>query len=265
MKTIEQKLLTSNEYVNKLILSCSSIEDLIVVNGINSQQSLVQELFKCLDQKLITKNELDNVLYSGFEIQEHLDEYGVKTLELLVSYDYAMDQIARMDSWLAFNAKVSLINRFKYLDILLNDNTKRIVRLAKDAHKLLEIYRNTQPKFYNLLLNLDLNYYSMSYDIPNKVCELLSHTRSNHSSPDVYPATLINCNDKDYSVYITIRNFETMNMTNELYLTMCNEFEVKWDNENSLCLSLENITLEHAARLINWYYKKKKKKLVKGE
>lgn len=264
MKTIEPKLLTSNEYVNKLILSCSSIEDLIVVNGLNSQRSLAQELFECLDQKLITKNELDNVLYSGFEIQEHLDEYGVKTLELLVSYDYAMDQIARMDSWLAFNAKVSLINRFKYLDILLNDNTKQIARHAKDARKLLDIYRDTQPKFYNLLLNLDLGDYSMSYDHQDKICELISNTKSKHSDYRVYPTTLVNCDDNDYSVYITIRNFETENMTDELYSMLCKEFEVKWDNENSLCLSLENITLEHAARLINWYYKKKKK-LVKGE
>ena len=256
MKTIEPKLLTSNEYVNKLILSCSSIEDLIVVNGINSQRSLAQELFECLDQKLITKNELDNVLYSGFEIQKHLNEYQAMTLTLLVSYDYATTQIAHMKSYLAFNAKTSLINRFKCLDILLNDNDKEIVRQAKDASKLLDIYRNTQPKFYNLLLNLDLGDYSMSYDHQDKVCELVSYTRTNHSSLSEYPTALINCDDNDYSVYITIRRFNTDHITNELYSMLYKEFEVEWDNEASLHLSLEDITLEHAVRLINWYYKK---------
>ena len=254
VKIIESKKLTSNPYVNKLILSHSSIEDLIISKVFLFNQTLLNELIDQFNRKLLTKSELDAILYDRFDVQSHLNHYHESTLRTLAQYGYAFEQIANMQSNTAFGAKNALIDRHLCLDILLNDSRKEIAQRAKEVCDKLNMGRIKYPRFYKLLERLDLIYYSFQYTHSSKICELTSRIISNHVSYIEHPIAQITC-DKDYSICITISHFRRKNMSDTLFAIMNKVFDVTRDSIGTLRLSKQNLTLEQVVQLVDFYYK----------
>lgn len=254
MKVIESRKLTSNPYVNKLILSYSSIEDVVIEDVFLGHRTLLNELITQFNRKLLMKSELDAILYDHFEVQSYLDSYCESTLQTLARYNYASEQIANMQSNIAFTAKNALLDRRLCVDILLHDSRKEIAQRAKEVCDKLNMGRIKYPRFYKLLERLDLTYYSFQYTHSSKICELTSRIISNRVSYIEYPVAQIVC-DKDYSICVTISNFKRKNMSDTLFAIMNKVFDVTLDNVGTLRLSKKHLTLEQVVQLVDFYYK----------
>lgn len=254
MKAIESRKLTSNPYVNKLILSHSSLEDLIISKAFLFNQTLLNELVTQFNRKLLTKSELDAILYDGFDIRSHLNHYHESTLRTLAQYGYASEQIANMQSNVAFAAKNALIDRHLCLDILLNDSREEIAQRTKNVYSKLNKYKTKRPQFYELLKRLDLLYYSFQYDHHSKTCELTSRIISSRVSYMERPVAQI-AYDKDYSICITISHFRRKDMSDTLFAIMNKVFDVTYDIIGTLRLSKKYLTLEQVVQLVDFYYK----------
>jgi hypothetical protein len=240
--------------VNKLILSHSSIEDVIISKAFLFNQTLLNELITQFNRKLLTKSELDAILYDRFDVQSHLNHYHESTLRTLAQYGYVSTQIANMQSNVAFAAKNALIDRHLCLDILLNDSREEIAQRAKNVYGKINKYRTKRPQVYELLKRLDLLYYSFQYDHSSKTCELTSRIISNRVSYIEHPVAQIAC-DKDYSICITISHFRRKSMSDTLFAIMTKVFDVARDSIGTLRLSKKHLTLEQVVQLVDFYYK----------
>lgn len=254
VKVIESRKLTSNPYVNKLILSHSSIEDVIISKAFLFNQTLLNELITQFNRKLLTKSELDAILYDRFDVQSHLNHYHESTLRTLAQHGYASTQIANMQSNVAFAAKNALIDRHVCLDILSNDSREEIAQRAKNVYGKLNKYRTKRPQVYELLKRLDLMYYSFQYDHSSKTCKLTSRIISNRVSYMEYPVAQITY-DKDYSICITISHFKRKSMSDTLFAIMTKVFDVTRDSIGTLQLSKKHLTLDQVVQLVDFYYK----------
>jgi hypothetical protein len=215
-------------------------------------QTLLNELIDQFNRKLLTKSELDAILYDRFDVQSHLNHYHESTLRTLAQHGYASTQIANMQSNVAFSAKNALIDRHLCLDILSNDSREEIAQHAKNVYGKLNKYRTKRPQVYELLKRLDLLYYSFQYDHSSKTCELTSRIISNRVSRIEHPVAQITC-DKDYSICITISHFRRKSMSDTLFAIMTKVFDVTRDSIGTLRLSKKHLTLEQVVQLVDFY------------
>lgn len=137
MKEIHQKQLTSNTFVNKLLLSNTQFNDWVNVSESHEKQYLNQFLTiiaREYDNQRLSKDELVDLLDNYFHILDHLLELTTDHVLFLIKIDYHLEVLAKhydTDIHLEIARKGACLNIFVH-----HANPRVRVEVAKHRYRL---------------------------------------------------------------------------------------------------------------------------------
>lgn len=148
MKSITSKRLTKNQIVNKLLLSDLGLED-----DVEGCLRVIDVLRREYIYRRLSKQDLDDVLYSKYEIDKHINEYDDDTLLILVEFGLEYEKIALTED--AYAAKREIIDRFQCLDILIHDDICGVSRSAEQQLDRLDEYSRRKKECLEAFQKID--------------------------------------------------------------------------------------------------------------
>ena len=152
---IESVKLTNDSFLNKVLLLNLGLED-----DVDDDRQVIDVLYDAHRHKQISCEELNRILHSRYHVNDHLHEYTDDTLIYLLLNKFvssnALSELKLIDS------KLSLTDRFLYLEELANDNTRIVSDAAKNALMNQDLYSNHIARYSEVFKRLDPMMYNIS-------------------------------------------------------------------------------------------------------
>ena len=147
MKEVNHKQLTSNAFVNKLLLSNTKFNDWVIVDEsfpgpYYKRFSTILE--QALEENSITKDEIVYLLDNHFHVLEHLLELREEDVLFLISLDYRLESLVKH---YAGEVHIELARKGVRLDIFMRHADPKVrIEVAKHGYQLDRLINDVDPR-----------------------------------------------------------------------------------------------------------------------
>lgn len=183
MKVIKSQQLTSNAFVNKLLLLNTQFNDYVNVGELSGETHFTQFLTflkQEFDNKKLTKDELINLFDNHFHILDHLHDLTPTDMLFLIKLDYHLESLSKhydTEIHIEIARKGACLEKFVHhldprvrievarhgyrLDVLMNDVDPNVrIEVARHGYRLVvlvnDIDRNVREQVATQNYRLDL-------------------------------------------------------------------------------------------------------------
>lgn len=246
MKEIQPVKLFNSTLLNKILVSNLGLEEKF------HQIQPIDVIEKLFNDRMISKQEVKEILYSKYKIDEHISEYSDRVLFFLAMHGFEVEQVVRSEE--ADLAKHYLIDRYFCLETLAQDENDYISRSTKQTLDRLWVYSKFKKEYFELFKSIDKTICEVSLTWPFTKCKVRGQFNSRLLGLHKRLQGEIRYSKGAYTFEVNTLSAHYITLSEWDLYRLQKIFDYASVKKNSIQLKKSNLTFERVITLVHLFF-----------